>query len=94
VGAQGTKVRGRIVTEAREALGLSHGEFARVLGVHASTVYRWEALTEFRADPLHDGLLTLLIARGRALPQLGAQIRNQLARGPVYALRALLDGVL
>jgi DNA-binding transcriptional regulator YiaG len=40
---KGARVSGKTVSRVREQLGLSIGDFADALGVHLSTIYRWEA---------------------------------------------------
>jgi transcriptional regulator with XRE-family HTH domain len=55
-------MKGADVVALRDALGWTGEEFAGLLGVHASTVYRWEKDAEehIKAEPLQAHLLTVL----------------------------------
>lgn len=89
-------MKGRRVTEIREALGLNRGQFAELMGVHSASVYRWEsARGELIVDPFHGRLLALMDStKAGALPRLGRRVIPALmTRGPLYALHRLLAGL-
>jgi DNA-binding transcriptional regulator YiaG len=89
------------VRRLRSELGLSARELGAVLGVDASTVHRWEAVSAgplslregaLKIEPMQQRLLELLFA-GRTpadLASLGASLRAALLVGPSLALYTLL----
>ena len=49
------------IRKLREALGMTVAQFAQLMGVHATTAYRWEtAKGTVTLDPLHASLLMRL----------------------------------
>jgi len=82
----------------REALGLSIPQFAAVLGVHQSTVHRWETADEpVRVGGIPASVLAALRERavhGQFDPgqaqQAGREISNALVIGGVLVALALL----
>lgn len=83
------------VKKIRAALKLSIGEFASVLGVHGSTVYRWETLGVHVDPGTHTArVLALLDGSSLNLSRVGASVKRSLARGPLYGLRQLLAEIL
>lgn len=53
---------GNQIRELREALGMTPEQFAGLLGVHQSSLYRWEAKGEevVRLDPMQVRLLVVI----------------------------------
>jgi len=49
---------GQQIEHIRNELGLTHPQFAQLLGVHVTTIYRWvnSSSEEVRLDPLHASL--------------------------------------
>lgn len=90
------RMTGRGVANVRRQLGLDAVDFARVLGVHFSTVYRWERASVVQAEPLQQAILSLLAKRFRERPaawrrELGRVMRVRLCRrGSLAALATLL----
>ena len=92
-------ITGSDVRHVREALRLPVTQFATVLGVHASSVHRWEAAGASRI-PIEGVPLTVLTAlRGRVLAEAsekrkaaakGAEVSNALATGGVLVALAIL----
>jgi hypothetical protein len=92
-------IPGRDVRAIRERLGLSVVQFATVLGVHPSSVHRWETAGEV-AVPIEGVAWTVLSAlRHRLLAQgaspavataKGQEVSNELAVGGVLLALALL----
>lgn len=89
---------GRDVHRIRTELGLTTIDFAELVGVGLSTLYRWEqaAAAKINIDPFQTRLLAML---KRRLAQLSAQQRSGLGRrlrsalaehGALYALFVLL----
>jgi len=85
----------------REALGLDPYVFAKILGVHVSTLYRWEQTRgEVRIDPLHADILeklhATLAAKKRAeQKQLGdAVLKALLVGGALVGLAFLLNEIV
>jgi transcriptional regulator with XRE-family HTH domain len=86
----------------RESLGMNAFAFAEVLGVHVSSLYRWEASQnqQLRMDPLQAQIVEQLGAR---LRQQSAQQRKDtgeqivkalLAGGALVALAFMLNEIL
>lgn len=91
----GTRVR-----ELRTALRLDPTRFAQLLGVHPSTLYRWEATGDVpvRAEPLQRQLLAVLqdqIAAPKGADEnLGETIsKGLLIGGAMFGLFKLLEAV-
>lgn len=90
---------GRDLKVVRETLGLDPFVFAAVIGVHVSTVYRWEATRGALAldvgvarilDPLCDHVTRI----GKASERLGKKAHDaMIARGPLAGLYVII-GVL
>jgi hypothetical protein len=59
---KGTILKGSEVSALRNALAMNLGQFAQLIGVNHSTLWRWEAAgaEEIRIDPLQGQLLTVL----------------------------------
>jgi len=82
---------------SRERLGLSVDEYADLLGVVLSTIYRWEnqGYDLSKIDPLRRRLLILiegLVEEGdqSVSEALGDEIKFGLKKGPLQGLYALL----
>lgn len=56
-------MKGRTVQRMRQRMGLSPGAFACILGVAPSTVYRWEANEDVKAEPVQEEILVAIAAR-------------------------------
>ena len=93
---------GNRVRQLREDLGMTPGQFASLIGVHPSTLYRWEAAHEgqLRMDPMQLQLMTLLereVAKRKsaeARSELGSAIVTALlVGGGMFALFKLLEAV-
>jgi len=92
-------ITGRDVRRIREALRLPVAQFATVLGVHASSVHRWEAAEAARI-PIEGVPLTVLTAlrarvhaeatRGRKVAAKGEEVSNALATGGALVALAIL----
>lgn len=86
------------IRQTREALGLSSAQFASVLGVHPTTVSRWEnakgpVIVEGIAYTVLTALQLRLAQGGRAkveATQTGEEISNALVFGGVVLALALL----
>jgi transcriptional regulator with XRE-family HTH domain len=91
---------GRQIRRLREELGLDPFALAGVLGVHVSTIYRWEAHAgNVRMDPLQAQIMEALRARVAAQPQAANQLNQAIvngliAGGALVALLALLRNLL
>jgi transcriptional regulator with XRE-family HTH domain len=89
---------GREVIKLRESLGWGGTQLATLLGVHPSTVYRWEdaGKDEIAVEPLQSSLLSILRTeanRGvRHRDSLAAKIVDAIGTGGTpLALHRLLD---
>lgn len=72
------------VSDVREAMGLDPFAFAAVLGVHVSTVYRWEKKGSAHVDPLQFKILDALYKRltpKKSLSDLGEKVIAKLSSG-------------
>jgi hypothetical protein len=86
-------MRGRDINDARIGLRLSVTEFARLLQVGRSTVYRWEASRVAQIQPLYRTLVVQLVGLGTAREDdlYGQRIREALRlRGPLYGLHVVM----
>lgn len=84
---------GPAIQAVREQLGLTVELFAAALGVHKSSVYRWEAARRRRPHLRRQvrQVLQALIARDAAvLRDLGAQVRAVADTDPMAGMRILL----
>ena len=88
------------VVKIRAGLGWNGSQFASLLGVHASTVYRWEEVkgAELKIEPLQRQLLSVLRGelkrRGAGSARLAEQMHDALAvGGSLRALYVLLKSV-
>lgn len=90
---------GTDIKKIRKALDVDQYALAKIIGVHASTVMRWEAHTAWSGNPLHEQILEALkrwlakhnAATGRSL---GIDLRIRLANyNALSALRFLLQRV-
>ena len=92
---------GSDVTSLRSSLGLKPNAFAAILGVHPSSLYRWESACgeEVLVDPLQVHLLVSLhdVVKKRssgAQKELGQQLfRALILKGALFALFTLLKVV-
>lgn len=89
-------VTGRDVTWIRNRLKLDAWEFACLLGVSVSTVYRWCAARRVSADPVHAQFMERLQARLNDEPESATQIASAAIRGiraggTLHALRNVLE---
>lgn len=94
-----TTILGRDVRAIRERLGLPVTQFATVLGVHPSSVHRWEG-SGAKAVPIEGVAWTVLSAlRQRVLAEgtsrkaaaaKGREVSNELATGGALLALALL----
>jgi transcriptional regulator with XRE-family HTH domain len=89
---------GQEIRRLREALGLEAFAFATSLGVHPSTLYRWEqAKGQVKMDPLQSQILERLAAtlakdQAKRAKEAGeAILAGLLAGGALLGLAALLD---
>lgn len=82
---------GRSIKEIRDKLGMNVHAFAAVLGVHVSTIYRWEQHSGVVVTaPLQGALLDGLSRVASA--QIGASATRALVKGgPLAGLRVLID---
>ena len=88
-------MNGNEVRAIRETLGLSPLNLANLLGVHLTTVYRWEAqgAQQLRLEPLQHSLLLQMQKRLRQGPpqDLGQQLlQGLLIGGTLVGLAYLL----
>lgn len=87
------------VRHIRTTLGLNPQAFANLLGVHLTTVYRWEAAgpLEMRLEPLQSALLLRLRQKATdAKPEATGQrlIEALLVGGTLVGLAALLSDLI
>jgi hypothetical protein len=89
---------GEDVTHVREWLGVDPFALAAVLGVHVSSIYRWEKTKEPNIDPLQKSILVALRTRiksKRVGEDLGEKLRVSLiSGGNLAALHTLLHFVV
>jgi len=91
-------VTGIDVKAVREALDLDAYVFGKVLGVHMSTVFRWESHTKsWSGNPLHQTILEALkrwckTAGADERGLLGARLRGY-AHNTLGGLRTLLNAL-
>jgi transcriptional regulator with XRE-family HTH domain len=92
---------GNDVQRLRQQIGWSAQQFADLLGVHASTVYRWEGTdAPLSVDPLQRDLLMALNEWwARSAPAQRANLRDKVQTakvrgGNLRALRTLLNSVV
>lgn len=92
------KIPGEEISDIRSSFGLSATQFAQVLGVHPSTVHRWESAGP-QSVPV-DGVAANLLIALRQRPLLsdreGAQVGDRIAQalivgGALVALAALIE---
>jgi DNA-binding transcriptional regulator YiaG len=97
----GEAMTGRELRVLREAIRLDPFGFAAVMGVHVSTVYRWEASGDIRAEPLQVTLFQALARRLHACIEAEAAVagkamidglRTDGALGGLMALMGFLAG--
>jgi DNA-binding XRE family transcriptional regulator len=75
---------GSDVKQVREAMGLDPFAFAETIGVHVSSVYRWEAAKEPSIDRLQEQIIIWLskyVKRKDEMSDLGASVRGALLGG-------------
>jgi transcriptional regulator with XRE-family HTH domain len=85
---------GPAIQTVREQLGLSVEQFAAALGVHKSSVYRWEATRRRRPHlrpQVQQVLQALVTCDVPALRSLGAQIKQVPSNDPMAAMRVLFS---
>mgnify|MGYP001561541340 CR=1 FL=1 len=88
------RISGKLVVAVRLKMGLTIEDFADTLGVHPSTVYRWEAATRSTTKA---AIVRLISALGQCsddyLAALGGDIQAACHAGnKLKAARLLLDG--
>jgi transcriptional regulator with XRE-family HTH domain len=89
-------MRGYEVKQLREGLGLNAYAFAEILGVHVSTLYRWEqARGQVNMDLLQARILERLaeqlqVKKEAEQKQLGEDLKNALLVGGALVALALL----
>lgn len=96
---RGGKMAGSQVRELRAGLRLDPAHFAQLLGVHASTVYRWEAAGDVpvKVEPFQQQILAVLQSqiaapRGGGGDDLGDTIlKGLLVGGAMFGLFKLLE---
>lgn len=93
-------MNGPSIRSLREGLGLNVHGFAEILGVHVSTLYRWEASRgNVAMDPLQGRILDQLAVKLQAKQieerrQLGEQIKRLLlVGGALVALGFLIKAI-
>lgn len=92
-------MRGAEIQQLRQSLGMSVPQFAQVLGVAHTTVYRWElsGTSDVKIDPMPLGILTQLRERlGRNPPKKNRDLGEDVAKalilgGAVFALYKILE---
>jgi len=90
---------GDTIRSLRDALGMTAGQFAALIGVHPATLYRWEAKKggTARLDPMQHRLLAVIHERLQASvdrDEWTRVLRNDLLiGGGLYALYRLLSSV-
>ena len=93
------RLTGDLLRQLRQELGFDAFQFAHLLGVHVSTIYRWESqdAAEVRMDPLQRQILYTTITRFRHTAadrkaELGQEIlKALLAGGALFGLLVLLE---
>lgn len=93
------RLTGDLLRQLRQELGFDAFQFAHLLGVHVSTIYRWEAqgAGEVRMDPLQRQILYGTVTRFRHTApdrkeELGRAILTALlAGGALFGLMVLLQ---
>ena len=84
---------GSDVKQVREAMKLDPFEFAAMLGVHVSSVYRWEGSKKVHLAPLYETVVAKLWGCPNAdLSDLGAKVHKALMGqdGTIRALSTVL----
>lgn len=85
--------------DVRAALGMGTHAFAEVIGVHVSTLYRWESLLSFDPDPMQARLLDALAKESAKMSAAGCSAfgdkltRTLVSRGALVALGELIRRV-
>lgn len=93
----GASITGTAVAAVRKALALEPYGFSVLMGVHISSVYRWEKSSVIRADALQrdvlDGLRRFVKNNPpSAARELGGKVERALiAARPLLALRYVLE---
>lgn len=87
-----TVMRGYSVKRVRVGLGIDAFALAAMLGVHVSTIYRWEGALSIAMDPLQRELMQKLIdAPPESLKSIGVEVQRGLIKnGMLGGLLALL----
>lgn len=80
------------IRDLRDAYEMSGADFAAILGVHHTTLYRWEKTEgeEASIEPLQHALLLLLRKHSGKVPLRRRLVRELSLRSPLAALHALL----
>jgi transcriptional regulator with XRE-family HTH domain len=84
---------GQDVSRVREALGLSVAEFSTVLGVHPSSVHRWEAAGKTEV-PIEGVAWPVVSALRFRMNDDGAARRNAAKAGEAVAAALITGGIL
>lgn len=75
---------GKQIRKLSQQLDLDAFALAGVLGVHVSTIYRWEAAhADVKMDPLQAQIMERLRAHVAAKPQAAADTRDAIIKGLV-----------
>ena len=79
-------MKGSQVGQLRMDMGMTPSQFAALIGVHPSTLYRWEAAKdkELKMDPMQLQLMTLL--QTEVSKRKSAEARSELGTAIVTAL--------
>lgn len=83
---------GSAIQAAREKLGLTVEQLAAALGVHKSSVYRWEAARRpHLRRQVQQMIQALVVCDAGTLRSLGAQVRAVVDTDPMAGTRILLN---
>ena len=75
---------GHEIKRMRRYLGLDPFALAAVLGVHVSTIYRWESSTRIlRMDPLQSALTNAISSYLDSFPKFAGRLQNAIVSGLV-----------
>lgn len=88
-------IEGAKLKRLREDMAFSREEWAALLGVHVSAIYRWETATRTVAvEGLHARILRAALKWPRKMrAQMGANVREHLALSPLNGLASLLQHI-
>lgn len=94
-------MHGTDITRLRQALGLDASHFAQLIGVHPSTIYRWEAMGDapIKIEPFQMQLLAVLTRQVNAVEAASSKalgdaiLQGILVGGATFGLFKLLEAV-